>query len=168
MQLVLKPSQQLFIVVGVQMSETSDLHSLYMGISLGISCIAGCFPAQHDHFRHVQGAPIPQNMTSTAPAISTTPATSTPTTRNQLATEAMGNYSHYLIYAASSLAEQSSPFALLIDDTDASVSGLRFEGQVRGDRGSGGRSGQNNSWRWTSYCTRNHHSNQSEETSQSL
>ncbi|CAL1130807.1 unnamed protein product [Cladocopium goreaui] len=42
---------------------------------------------------------------------------------------ALGNYSHYLIYAASSLAEQSYPLALLIDDSDASVSSIRFHGQ---------------------------------------
>ena len=41
----------------------------------------------------------------------------------------MGNYSHFLIYAASNLAEQSYPLALLIDDTDASVSSIRFHGQ---------------------------------------
>jgi hypothetical protein len=41
----------------------------------------------------------------------------------------LGNYSHYLIYAASSLAEQSYPLALLIDDSDASVSSIRFHGQ---------------------------------------
>ena len=43
--------------------------------------------------------------------------------------EALGNYSHYLIYAASSLAEQSYPLALLIDDSDASVSSIHFHGQ---------------------------------------
>ncbi|CAK9114761.1 unnamed protein product [Durusdinium trenchii] len=41
----------------------------------------------------------------------------------------LGNYTHYLIYAASSLAEQSFPFALLIEDTDASVSSIHFDGQ---------------------------------------
>eukprot|EP00434_Breviolum_minutum_P017639 symbB.v1.2.015570.t1/scaffold1165.1/size134377/2 len=41
----------------------------------------------------------------------------------------MGNYTHYLIYAASSLAEQTYPLALLIDDTDASVSSIHFYGQ---------------------------------------
>ena len=42
----------------------------------------------------------------------------------------MGNYTHYLIYAASSLAEQTYPLALLIDDTDASVSSIHFYGQA--------------------------------------
>ena len=42
----------------------------------------------------------------------------------------MGNYTHYLIYAASYLAEQTYPLALLIDDTDASVSSIHFYGQA--------------------------------------
>ncbi|CAJ1389095.1 unnamed protein product [Effrenium voratum] len=42
---------------------------------------------------------------------------------------ALGNFSHFLIYAASSLAEQSFPRALLIADADASVSALSFLGQ---------------------------------------
>ena len=42
----------------------------------------------------------------------------------------LGNYTHYLIYAASSLAEQTYPLTLLIDDTDASVSSIHFHGQA--------------------------------------
>ena len=64
--------------------------------------------------------------------------------------EALGNYSHYLIYAASPLAEQSYPLALLIDDSDASVSSIRFHGQE--PRDSVGTNLDSESKSWISPC----------------
>eukprot|EP00435_Cladocopium_sp_Y103_P072958 s528_g41.t3 len=41
-----------------------------------------------------------------------------------------GNYTHFLIYTRSSFAEQSSPAALAIDDLNASVSNVHFDGNL--------------------------------------